>query len=183
MGYRHYMYKISKELVNEIKSMNYDELSKKFELTGEEGYFYIGNLPKEEIWEFGKLYWDDTADRIYSKGYPLFEKEEVMNELSDYVPYIVGKEGLEEAIEIYKNKVISMYENLLIDDKNGTASVKQKQHIKNNLSEWTRGWALNTDVNDSCLSHSWKYEYSIFELTRLLKTIDFETETILFYGW
>ncbi|WP_218964433.1 hypothetical protein, partial [Bacillus velezensis] len=59
----------------------------------------------------------------------------------------------------------------------------QEQHIKNNLSEWTRGWALNTDINDSWLTSSWKYEYSIFELVRLLKTIDFEKETILFYGW
>ncbi|EWH19976.1 hypothetical protein [Bacillus haynesii] len=163
--------------------MRYDELAKKFELKGEEGYFYIGNLPKEEIWEFGKLYWDDTAERIYSKGYPLFEKDEVMHELSDYIPYIVGKEGLEEAIEIYKNKVISIYRNLLIDDENETSSAKQEQYIKSNLAEWEKGWALNTNINDPGLSSSWKYEYSIFELTRLLKTMDFEKETILFYGW
>lgn len=182
MGYRHYMYKISKELVNEIKDMNYDELSAKFGVIGEEGYFYIGNLPKEEIWEFDELYGDDIADRSYSKGYPLFEKEEAMNKLSDFVPYIVGKEGIEEAIEIYKSRVISMYKNLLIDDENGAAAAKQEQHIKNNLSEWTRGRALNTDVNDSWLSHSWQCEYRIFELVRLLKTINFEKEMILFYG-
>ncbi|MEC3756085.1 hypothetical protein P9160_01415 [Bacillus halotolerans] len=76
-----------------------------------------------------------------------------------------------------------MYESLLIDDKSGAASTKQEQHIKSNLSEWARGWALNTDINDPSLTSSWKYEYSIFELTRLLKTIDFEKETILFYGW
>lgn len=183
MGYRHYFYKIKIDLVNEIKSMTYEELSQKFKDDEDEGGFYIGNLPKEQIWEFGKLYWDDTSERIYSKGVPLFERTEVMEELSDYIPYIVGKEGVKEAVDIYKNKVITMYRNLLVDDEDGRASEKQENHIKANLTEWERGRAIDIDEKQEKITSSWKYEYSLFEMTRLLKTIDFEEYTILFYGW
>lgn len=37
--------------------------------------------------------------------------------------------------------------------------------------------------NNENVTHSWEYEYSIFNLIFLLKTIDWEKETILFYGW
>lgn len=181
MGYRYYMFKISNDVVKEIKSMSLEQLEEKYKEDGED-YFYIDNLPTEEIYEFGKLYFDDTAQRIYSKGVPLFENTEVMEELSDYVPYVVGKEGLLEAIEIYKSKVINYYKSLLIDDKDGIANDKQEEHIKGILREWERGLTLNLNDNKETLTHSRRYEYRLFELVRLLKTIDFEKNTIVFYG-
>lgn len=185
MGHRYFMYKVSKDLLNEIKSMTYKELAETFKSEDEEkeGCFYLGNIPKEEICEFGRIYWDNTAERIISKGVPLFEREEVMEKLSDNQPYVVGKAGLLEAIDIYQNKVISIYKNLLVDDKNGKAAEKQEKYLRCILNEWEQGFALNLNENQHRLTSSWKYEYILFELTRLLKTIDFEKDTILFYGW
>lgn len=181
MGHRYFMYKISKDLVNEIKSMTYEELVEKFNSEEEQGSFYLGNLPKEEICEFGSIHWDNTAERIISKGVPLFERIEVMKVLSDYEPYVVGKTGLLEAIDIYQNKVISIYKNLLLDNQDGKASEKQKKYLQCILNEWEQGFAINLNENQKRITSSWKYEYVLFELVRLLKTIDFEQDTILFY--
>jgi hypothetical protein len=185
MGHRHFMYKVSKDLVNEVKSMTYEELAENFKSEDEEevGCFYLGNLPKEEICEFGRIYWDNTAERIISNGVPLFEREEVMEKFLDYQPYIVGKAGLLEAIDIYQNKVISIYKNLLVDNKDGSAFEKQEKYLRCILNEWEQGFAINLNENQQRITSSWKYEYILFELTRLLKTIDFEKDTILFYGW
>lgn len=184
MGNRHFMYKVSKDLVNEIKSMTYEELAKKYKSNDEEEeeIFYLGNLPKEEICEFGRIYWDDTAERIISKGVPLFVRKEVMEKLSDYEPYVVGKTGLLEAINIYQNRVISTYKNLLVDHQDEKASEKQQKHLKCILNEWEQGFAINLNEKQKRITSSWMYEYVLFELTRLLKTIDFEKDTILFYG-
>lgn len=181
MGHRHFMYKVSIDLVNEIKSMTYEELAERFKSNNEEdqGSFHLGNLPKEEICEFGRIYWDDTVERIISKGVPLFERNEVMKELSDYEPYVVGKTGLLEAIDIYQNKVISIYKDLLVDNQDGKASVKQQKHLQCILNEWEQGFAINLNEKQKRITSSWKYEYVLFELTRLLKTIDFDKDTIL----
>lgn len=114
MGYRHYFYLVEKTQVEAVKHMSISELyeyAKKCgsEVSEEDGekYFYFNDekfMNKTEIFEFGKLYFDDTAERIYSKGIPLFEKQEVQEYLSDYSPFVVGKDGLLEAIKIYEKK-------------------------------------------------------------------------------
>ncbi len=180
MGYRHYMYKISKDLVEEIKGLTYEELAQKYHEESE-SYFHLGNLPKVELHDFGK--YCDGANDIYSEGIPLFKNKEVMENLDDYKPFIVGKEGLKKAIEIYKKKVIDYYESLLTDGEHQTATEKQLEHIKDILTEWKCGFAIDIDENKQEVTSSWKFEYSLFELVRLLKTIDFEKDTILFYGW
>lgn len=89
MGYRHYLYKIKKETVKALQNKTLDELWEEFtpqhdkdfqNSFGEKGkYLSIHDIPQEEIFEFGKLYWDDTAERIYNTGKPLFENEEIQN--------------------------------------------------------------------------------------------------------
>ena len=109
MGYRHYFYLVDKSKCEAIRNMTMSELcnyAKSEGVEGGDGWFSFNDnkfLDKKEIFEFGKLYWDDTADRIYSKGEPLFTDKEVQEDVSDYDPYVVGKPGVLEAIEIYKS--------------------------------------------------------------------------------
>ena len=185
MGHRHYMYKISKDLVNEIKGMTLTELKKKFCGSDDpDSYFnFMHDISHQEIHNFGKLYYDDTAERIYSRGVPMFDSKEVMDELSDYYPYIVGKEGLIEAITIYQEKITNYYESLFEDNEDGKSSDKQTRHMRDLFEEWKNKWAVNLDESNLFLTESWQYEYSIFNLMACLKSMDFEKETILFYGW
>lgn len=140
-------------------------------------------MNKTEIFEFGKLYFDDTAERIYSKGIPLFEKQEVQEYLSDYSPFVVGKDGLLEAIKIYEEKVLKYYKSLLSDDEEPRQS-KMLECVENKIRTLSVFGLANTDeTNKMKVTSSWEYEHSIFNLVHILKTIDWDKDTILFYGW
>ena len=127
MGYRHYFYKVKKADVETIKDMTYKQLVEYAEANGVEvdewdGHKYVNFindkfLNKVEVYCLGKLYWDDTAELIYNKGTPLFSVPEVQKEFEEYAPYVVGKEGLLEAIRIYHEKVLEFYKDLLVDGK------------------------------------------------------------------
>ncbi len=205
MGYRHYFYKVNKKEVDEVKDLSYGDLciyAKNHDIEiYDDGGFYFNDkkfLNKIEIFEFGKLYWDNTASRIYDSGKPLFTNEDTQKHFDDYVPYIVGKQGLLTAIQIYKENVLKVYKDMLVDGaeyrmafgitvkKEDVKPIeKLRGHIEDKL-QWIEGWDRLVDTDETnlySLTSSWQYEHAIFNLVHLLKTIDWEKETILFYGW
>lgn len=207
MGYRHYFYKVKKADIETVKDMDYKQLLKYAEDNGVEinewdgektFYFNDGKfLNKTKVHEFGKLYWDDTASRIYSKGVPLFTNLEVQKDLDDYEPYVVGKEGLLEAISIYREKVLNFYKDLLVDGEDRHLSLgititkddvksidKVVSHIEDKIRSISYRGLANIDEDSKWqVTSSWEYEHSIFNLVHILKSIDWEQDTLLFYGW
>lgn len=176
-------------MVDQIKTLTYEELVKMFEENVEENHFSLHDLPTKHLYNFGEID-EDMSERIYLKGIPLFKDKEVMDKLSHYEPYIVGREGLLEVINIYKEKVRKYYESLLEDtidelfaEENVTAIQKQERHIRQALRHWRISPPINLDENVDVISSSWNFEHAIFELVRLLKTTDFEKQTIIFYGY
>ncbi len=205
MGYRHYFYKVNKADVEKVKDMDLNEIIAYVKEVGAEVYegendYYFNDdkfLNKQEVFEFGKLYWDDTAERIYKKGVHLFTREEVQENVSDYVPYVVGKDGVLEAIKIYEEKVLNYYKDLLVDGKDCSLPLgltlrkedvksidKLVEHIEDKIRNLGYIGLANTNEEYKwSVTHSWEYEHSIFNLVHILKSVDWETETILFYGW
>lgn len=195
MGYRHYFYKCKKADIARIREKTLAELEEYAKEKGEELSLLDNSiLPQEEVFEFGKLYYEDTDEQIYGTGVPLFSHKEVMEEFSDYVPYEVGEQGLLKAIEIYRQKIKDYYEDLLKDGATQilpfgfelprpdiTSADKIKKHIEEKLF-WIK-YKVNLDETKKTLTDSWQYEDTIFNLVFLLKTIDWEKETLLFYGW
>lgn len=204
MGYRHYFYKVNKADIDIIKDMNYDELYEYAKQKGckdindEDKYIYFNEdrfLNKQEVFEFGKLYWEDTAEKIYNTGTPLFTNKETFKKFEDEYPYVVGKDGLLKAIEIYQEKILNYYKGLLVDGDEAIGPfgiVIPQPQIKciDKLTEevrdkifWNNKGIVDLDETKPCVTSTWLYEYSIFNLVFLLKTIDWEKETLLFYGW
>ena len=204
MGYRHYFYLVDTEECNKVKNMTYSELIKYIKKTNpdaveedSEGVWinFHKMLNQREIFEFGKLYYEDTDEKIYNHGEPLFSINDTQEYFEDYQPYRMGKDGLMEAIKIYEQKIISYYEDLLKDGavqilpfgievpRNDITSVdKLKNHTEDQLRQWKWG-AINLDENNDEISSSWLYEHQIFELVRLYKSIDWDKKTLLFYGY
>ena len=100
-----------------------------------------------------------------------------------------------KAIEIYKEKIKAYYEQLTVDGAtqilpfgielplpNVTSEQKIKEHIEEKLHEIDRIVDTDTDRKD-ILTRSYEYEYAIFNLVYILKTTDWDTETIIFLGW
>ena len=188
MGYRNYLSIVEKEEINIIQKMNYEQLAKAYgeDVCGDL-IFAPYNLPQVILHNLGDLDKVD-ADRMYSVGKPLFSSEEVNQELEHYKLYLLGKEGLIELIQLYRDKVISHFQGLLVDDTRGwlddkTAPQKQEAYVKSMLSEWEKFPPINMNEDTNVISTSWKYEYIIFELVRQLKTVDFEKNTLIFYGY
>ena len=191
MGYRHHIYSIDKAVVEEIKDMTTEELEARFSVTNGQpnGYFYHSDLPTEELYDLGKYI--EFAEEVQKCGTRLFTRNDTHEALEDYDMYVVGKEGLLKIIEVYKGYVIKHYESLLVDDSEDdlwvdtprTVEQKQKFYVEGKLREWKRGTAIDVNEDSEVLTQSWSYEYSLFELVRILKSMDFENKTILFYGW
>lgn len=190
MGYKYYFYKVKLKDVNKIKNLSLNELEEIFCGDDDEYIDFDKVIDKKEIFELGKLYWDNTAEEIYSTGVPLFANSEVMREFEYYYPYVVGKEGLLKAIEIYQDKIIEYLEDCMLDtyDEFGKEPVTSKEKIEEDIVDRWKYWkskdVLNlNEENKELVTNSWLYEYSIFNLVHLLKTTDWEKETILFCGW
>ena len=190
MGYRYYFYKVKLKDVNRIKDLSLNELEEIFYNKNDEYYDFDKVIDKKEIFEFGKLYLDNTAELIYSTSVPLFFNSDVMRVFEYYHPYVAGKKGLLKAIEIYQYKIIEYLEDCMLDtyDEFGRRPETSKEKIEEDIVDRWKYWkskdVLNlNEENKELVTNSWLYEYSIFNLVHLLKTIDWEKETILFCGW
>ena len=112
-----------------------------------------------------------------------------------FAPVKLSKEGLLEAIKIYKGKVINAYKSLLGDGQEVqyplgitmTENISEHDKMKNFVNDrifWIQNYFEDIDeTNKYKVSASYMYEHSIFNLIHLLKVIDWDNETILFYGW
>ena len=82
-----------------------------------------------------------------------------------------------------EKKTIPLF-GLTIKDEDIKSIDKVKKEIQDKIRIWEHYKSVvdinknNQNVTQSCL-----YEYSIFNLVFILKTTDWEKETILFYGW
>lgn len=201
MGYRNYFYLVDKSLVETVKEMSQSSLLSFASDRGaevEDGYIWLFDpkfLELKEVFKFGKLYWDDTIQLINSTGHKLFTNTLVWERFEDYQPYVVGKEGLLKAIEIYKRKIIDSYEDLLKDGAeyalpfgynikvdNIKSVDKLVEFVQDKLRWWKVCGAIDLDESHEWLSSSWEYEHVIFDLVRLYKYIDWDKYTLIFLG-
>ena len=185
MGYRHYIYTIPKKNVEEARKLNLKEIKEKY---GDEyGYVNYEDVLKDMkcIFEYGKLYWDDTVERIHSTGEPLFLEDEVQGEFQDFDIYLVGKEALKVTIEIYENKIKKMYEELNKEVEKAETFEDKYKLYKNHIWDYEHWWyrGMVIDLEKDAICQSWLYEHQIFELVRLYKTIDFEKYDLVFLGY
>ena len=188
MAYRTYFMKIKRSVVDEVKDMAHEQLVKRFMPETEQDDLSLRYLPICQIFELGQLTDKDTAKRIYEKGVPLFNRKGVQDGQEEYAPYVVGKEGLLELINVFQEKITRFYEDLKVDDgefdyPSLTAERKQELHINKMIRNWKNGNPVDLDANSDRIVRSWDYEYQIFELVRILKTFDFEKDTIVVMGW
>lgn len=205
MVYRNYFYLVEKSEVSKVRSMNYEELCDYAKQCGvvydEDGeqYFDFPDekfMNKRRIFDFGRLRQDDTIERIHKVGMPLFDDQDIQEIFNEpYKPYITGKVGLETAIEIYKNKVVEYLKSLVKVDVDDTDSLLRQVQpdkldlqavcnaIMDKLVVWDRYLPYDLDEHTDKISSSQYYEYQIFELVRLYKTIDWDKYVLLFMGW
>lgn len=196
MGYRHYIHKISKTELAEIKS--FSNPSELCEWAKQHGYAVEPSIDDSEsecfpIYELGtELYnfgkYVDWASKIQITNESLFDSKELKDFYEDYDPVILSEDDFRQVIDDYKNKIVAYYESLstVTDLDSRTVEQKQKAHIESQLNEWKNKFGLlpiNMDPTTDKICDSWLYEYAIFELVRIYKTFDWENDVLILLGW
>lgn len=202
MGYRYYFVKIPKSEVEKVRDMSVEQLftygiesclndynlfSNKDSAEEFLNHLFYNDrfLHRKDMYDLGKMYWDDSAEKIHGH-HELFNDPKVREIFADNEMYVVGKEGLIRAIEVYKQKIVDYYKNLLVDDftfKKRTSAQKIQEHLEDVLEELRFKDFLDLDPNTkNILTWSWKYEYEIFNLVHILKIMDWEKDTLLMIG-
>ena len=183
MGYRNKIALLEIKVRDEIKDMTYKQLQKWY------GDDYVPCYEiADEVYEIGK-YWDHKFMKQFKKDIftrPSTNKQ--FNEESEF--YIVGKEGLKAIIDSYHDKILNYYKSILnpnpAEVEIGWQDTPEKA-IQSKLKEWERNkWNVlpyNLDLKKDEVVSSWKFEYQIFELVRLYKTIDETKHLICITGW
>ena len=212
MGYRHYFLRASKKDVEEIQHLSYQELvdfCKKND-RGYEAEDYGDGLevclnihkilPQVEVFEFGKYY--ENAEEIHKNSEKLFKNEETMEYFEDYEPHISGEKAVECAIEWQINKIRENFAHLLLTDEeikkkkdDGTFcddglfcddrphEIRLLTAIQRKAREWDKRLLPFSLDREKPMISSWLYEYTVFELVKLHREMDWENDCLLFYGW
>lgn len=202
MGYRHHMYIVPKRLINDIQDLSFEDLKNYAVEHGlarkcEDEYIsFFDLLGRREFHNFGKYY--ANAENIYKLGEPLFSNPDTQSRFEDYCPFVVGVNAVLCAIEDYKQKIIRVYEDLLLtqgeydntyeafERSHYSQEQRIRRHLMSQLNEWKNPFGIDPlvlDLNDPRLNRSWLYEYEIFDLVHSYKTMDWQNNTLIFCGW
>lgn len=201
MGYRHYFEIVPKNEVETIRDLGKRDLVKYIKSQGrspqnefERGYIDFDSIFSELecVFEFGKLYWCDTASQIQKTGEPLFRNKSLKKYFDDYEPHLVNKNSIIKAIELQQKKVIDNYKECLkspeeCENEFDKRTIEQKciESVESQLR-----WCQNGIVADASkenrkyeLADTWLYEHTIFNLAYILRIIDFDKYALIFRGW
>ena len=205
MGYREYFLTINKRKVNKIRNMNMEELlnfckENNIEVEYSENQHYISivdlltGIGGKDVFSFGK--WHENSKEIKKQGKLLFQKSDVQDYFHAYNVYIVDKNAITTAIEWQHKQIVEHFTTLALSD--------EEYHLKKPYDDRTREErlmeALNTKVmewnnpyisglrpyslkEDRPIITSPLYEYSIFELVRIYKETNWNTNYLIFYGY
>jgi len=190
MGYRHYLYKVEKNELNKIRNMSNSDL-------------YIYTNSKEEdnisspleifrcncIYNLGEI--DNKLYKVLAKSRisEIFSQEEVKEKMEEYDNGILNADGFLEILKLYKEHILNYFNDLLKDGyeeswrEDKTSSEKLKAHIEEKIRMITDCNEYDFNLKNAQITDSWFFEYALFELIRLYKTIDWDNYYVVYLAY
>lgn len=183
MGYRHHIGILEKNKHELIKKMSVKQLKKWY---GDE-YVPCYKITKE-VYELGKYYDDNFMKPFKKKVFTKKATQKLYEGDQDF--YIISKEGFEAIIDDYRQRVLEYYTLLLKQDKTDLL-INRITTIEQAIESKIRTWGENCtkfklypySIQGEQITTSWDFEYAIFELVRIYKTIDWENQLITITAW
>lgn len=199
MGYRLYLATMDKVIVEQIRHLNLEEFLKTYGtefVKGEVSLPSPYDLPTHnKVHEMGSYVDQEFTSAILGEDPQLFFTDEELNRsYEEYGLYLVDKSGLLALIDRYRERVAQSYKDMQVftpDDRyryydGADLAFKQKRFFESRQDTWEGKFVdyLNTDESDPhSLSRFWDFEYLVFNLIHLLKTLDWENKQLVFYGY
>lgn len=177
MGYRKYFAVVNKEKTEPFRRLgaNYfavedeDECHRAFyQLVGEK-------FGQRESFCLGKPNLD------MKNAEPFFYSEETQDMCAHYAPYVVNKYMMVDALEEMRKFVLNYYTDA---KKHGAAHCIAAVTEKVNI--WSSPYGVkpyNLSTMNPNIVNVMMTEYEIFELVRIYKSVDWEKEYVVYFGW
>lgn len=190
MGYRHYLYKIKKEELNKIRNMSNSDLYLYTKSNEDDGWWSPLDLFKGKcIYCLG-----DIDNKLYkvlnnNKISEIFAQEEVKEHMEEYDNGILNADGFLKILELYKEHIVNYFKDLLKDGyeeswkKDKTSAEKLKEHIEEKTRMIENCNEYDFNLKNEQITDSWYYEYALFELIRLYKTIDWQNNYVVYLAY
>jgi hypothetical protein len=184
MGHRIYLAKLNTVEYLKIRDLNLTQFIEHFD----DDYVSPYSIASE-IFNFGRNH--TLLESEHLKRF-FINSEVHLNMNTDYDFLLADKEFFKYVISLYTENIQRYYQNLIGGLSYGSklTKVKQKEfflHISSMAQEWGIGLTnmkpYTLDDESKSVTTSWKYEYEIFELIRLYKSFDWETDTLVVYGY
>ena len=204
MGYRAELYLCDKKNLGILNKITGEELINLYGNSEDEDeqYPYRRDLLQKElgfkeIYQLGEPSWGHKDfDKNTSKVFDDEDLHDHYNEDNEMV--LLNKSGLKFIIDHYQEKIINFYkkdlktiEGLIKKKENSVDFLSDKDYefevncdtllsnTKSMLRDWENYPPYNLD-NPEKVTGSWKYEYAIFQLAHLYKTIDWGKSNIIY---
>lgn len=189
MSYRYYIGRMPKKVYSKLsKCQTKKEIA---ELMGiekeydvEEDFLWAGDI-------VGKYVIDEISDETFlikkPKAFNRFFKNKVINDSynDDTDLFRISQVDLLELIHIYEEKTLSFYKRKFDEVQTHKDTEPEKaleialNEIRFKISGWNNHGAIDTDLNKkNRIVRSWNYEYAIFDLLMLYKTVNFSSEVL-----
>lgn len=209
MGYRNYLGSLPKREYNKIKKFTKEELYQYKNANVNDEYDYVGVTDicaEKYLHELGKYV--DSFDKKFYK--PVFKNKELQKEFTEENDfYIVQKEFVAHLINHYSELIRKYYKEMLtpfcsengkdfnipkfedMDEKQRLQAYQCINHVRTMGLEWgvsgwfqdSRPYDLEREAKENCITTSWKYEYSIFQLIHIYRTFDWKRNVMIYYGF
>lgn len=192
MGYRTYLGKMNKQVIEELRHMTKEEFVRRYEELDE--LPMLQDLPTlENMFELGSYVDEELKSAVIDKASKKFFKDAFLHAKydEDTEIYVIGKSGLIQLIEEYRKKTIHSFENLLgepnhyerVEHGENARERKMRLFLESRLRRWNNPHIdyLNVDENSSTLHELWDFEYEVFNLLHLLKMMDWEKDDLILY--
>jgi hypothetical protein len=179
MGFRHKLGILEKTKFDRIKDTTIEEYDK--------GHKAIYEITKE-VYELGKYFNREFLDEFISPVYSNKEVHDSANDDNDF--FLLSNEGIVRLIEYHRERVFNYYSSVkpeasdLFDEHDS-----YKQAIDKKVRQWGETctkyklYPYNLSLESECLVSAWDYEYQVFELVRIYKSIDWDNQLVTLNGW
>lgn len=199
MGYRFYINKIKKDDLSKILACNsLEEVAPLFE---DVEYDDDGNVEYVPIWGIGetlyclgKPFYDDYLSMLAGKLTQVFDGTAFEKETDEHDVLYFSKEDFAGLIKdgYVAGSVAYIDEevwNGVVKTDAGLKAMTEEQilklfmYVRDDYRNLSARSFVSLDDNTDAITGSWNKKYSVFELVRIYKSIDWETEQLLIIGW
>lgn len=204
MGYRNYIKILPKEEAEKFRHKSYEELMKEFGEDIDEpdhAYLDVHSMLGKTVTELGKYFDTDAHDKMVLENF--FTNPEVEKEKEDYEVRILKPDALLTLAKHFEDNVKKHYDEL-VGIPYGTANnwteekelreklfenkeqlIEIARSVLDRRTSWNSSHSsvVNKDKDSKTLTNSWYYEYEVFDIINLYKTIDTENNYLIIYGY